>query len=37
MSRSDIRKRRGQELIAIVLIYAFGLIVLAGIWHVLGL
>ncbi len=37
MRRTIVRKKRSHELIAIGLIYAVVLVVLAVLWHVLGL
>ena len=37
MRRSIVRNKQGRELIAIGLIYAVVLIVLALLWHLLGL
>jgi hypothetical protein len=37
MRRTVVRKKSGHELIAIVLIYAFVLVVLAVLWQLLGL
>jgi hypothetical protein len=37
MRRNAARRRSGQDLIAIVLIYLFGLALLAGILYLLGL
>jgi hypothetical protein len=37
MRRTIVRKKSGHELIAIGLIYAFVLVLLAVLWHVLGL
>jgi len=36
MRRTNIRKKSGHELIAIVVIYAFVLIVLAILWQLFG-
>jgi len=37
MRRTIVRKKSGHELIAIVVIYAFVLVVLAILWQLLGL
>ena len=37
MRRTIIRKKSGHELIAIVVIYAFVLLVLAILWQIFGL